>query len=169
MPRKAPDQVIEHRLSFSNKERDALQDMIEKSQKNHQIRSASLAIPGILGGTGILWAAIGLGASLGMWSMATTARNGYEKLRSGTAFESVPPKIDEEIASINLEIQDLRGVIANPDSTVAEKTQAKDRIAYLEGQIVRLEAKKRGVDRASGFVSGFIETRDSWLGQILHL
>ena len=62
MPRKAPDQVIEHRISLSNFERTQLIEQIDKQREN-ALYAAGVSQIGAIAGSGVLlW---GLGAYLG--------------------------------------------------------------------------------------------------------
>lgn len=62
MPRKAPDKVIEHRISLSNFERTQLIEQIEKQREN-ALYTAGVSQIGAIAGSGVLlW---GLGAYLG--------------------------------------------------------------------------------------------------------
>lgn len=57
MPRKAPEQVIEHRISFSNFERTQIIKQIEKNRENN-LFSAGINQVGAIAGSGVLlWAA----------------------------------------------------------------------------------------------------------------
>ena len=53
MPRKAPDQVIEHRISLSNFERQQIIDQLEKSRDNKVITSA-VSQAGAIAGSSLL-------------------------------------------------------------------------------------------------------------------
>ena len=55
MPRKAPDQVIEHRISLSNFERQQIIDQLEKSRDNKVITSAVSQVGAIAGSSLLLY------------------------------------------------------------------------------------------------------------------
>ena len=55
MPRKAPDQVIEHRISLSNFERSTLLEELDKQRENALYRSGIAQIGGVLGSSALLW------------------------------------------------------------------------------------------------------------------
>ena len=53
MPRKAPDQVIEHRISLSNFERQQIIDQLEK-QRDNKLISAGINQVGAIAGSSLL-------------------------------------------------------------------------------------------------------------------
>jgi len=69
MPRKAPDKVIEHRISLSNFERTQIIEQIEKSRENSLIKSGINQIGGIAG-SGVLLYAVGAYFGIGLFSSA---------------------------------------------------------------------------------------------------
>ena len=69
MPRKAPDKVIEHRISLSNFERTQLLEQIEKTRENSLIKSGINQIGGIAG-SGVLLYAVGAYFGVGLFSSA---------------------------------------------------------------------------------------------------
>lgn len=69
MPRKAPDKVIEHRISLSNFERTQLLEQIEKNRENSLIKSGINQIGGIAG-SGVLLYAVGAYFGIGIFSSA---------------------------------------------------------------------------------------------------
>lgn len=73
MPRKAPDKVIEHRISLSNFERTQLIQQIEKQRENALYKAGVSQIGAIAGSGVLLW---GLGAYLG-YGLFSTA---YDKV-----------------------------------------------------------------------------------------
>lgn len=73
MPRKAPDQVIEHRISLSNFERTQLTQQIEKQRENALYKAGVSQIGSVLGSGVLLW---GIGAYLG-YGLFSTA---YDKV-----------------------------------------------------------------------------------------
>jgi hypothetical protein len=72
MPRKAPDKVIEHRISLSNFERTQLLEQIEKNRENGLIKSGINQIGGIAG-SGVLLYAVGAYFGIGIFSSAYDA------------------------------------------------------------------------------------------------
>jgi len=82
MPRKAPTEVIEHRISFSDKERQQIERVISTQQANVAIDgvTATLQAAGsALAGGGMLWAAIGLVAWFGGGKILDAAKSTLEK------------------------------------------------------------------------------------------
>jgi len=82
MPRKAPTEVIEHRISFSDKERQQIERVIQTQQANVAIDgvTATLQAAGsALAGGGMLWAAIGLVAWFGGGKILDAAKGTLEK------------------------------------------------------------------------------------------
>lgn len=63
MPRKAPDQVIEHRISLSNFERSQIIEQLEKSRDNKLLSSGINQVGAIAGSSLLLY---GLGLYLGI-------------------------------------------------------------------------------------------------------
>lgn len=68
MPRKAPDKVIEHRISLSNFERTQLIEQIEKQRENALYKAGVSQIGAIAGSGVLLW---GIGAYLGYGLFST--------------------------------------------------------------------------------------------------
>ena len=68
MPRKAPDQVIEHRISLSNFERTQLTQQIEKQRENALYKAGVSQIGSVVGSGVLLW---GIGAYLGIGLFST--------------------------------------------------------------------------------------------------
>lgn len=82
MPRKAPTEVIEHRISFSDKERQQIERVIQTQQANVAIDgvTATLQAAGsALAGGGMLWAAIGLVAWFGGGKILDAMKGTVEK------------------------------------------------------------------------------------------
>ena len=68
MPRKAPDKVIEHRISLSNFERSKIMEELERTRTN-KLYSAGISQAGQIVGSGVLlW---GIGAYLGFGLFST--------------------------------------------------------------------------------------------------
>lgn len=67
MPRKAPDKVIEHRISLSNFERTQILEQIEKNRENALIKSGISQI-GSVAGSGVLLYAVGAYFGIGLFS-----------------------------------------------------------------------------------------------------
>jgi len=63
MPRKAPNQVIEHRLSFSNFEREQILNQLSLNRDNQLFTSGINSVGSILGGGALLW---GIGLYFGL-------------------------------------------------------------------------------------------------------
>ena len=63
MPRKAPNQVIEHRISLSNFEREQLINQLTLSRDNRLYASGINSVGSILGGGALLW---GIGLYFGL-------------------------------------------------------------------------------------------------------
>lgn len=63
MPRKSPTEVIEHRISFSNFERDLIVETLEKNRENRLYQAGVSQIGSIVGSSVLLW---GIGAYLGI-------------------------------------------------------------------------------------------------------
>lgn len=63
MPRKSPTEVIEHRISFSNFERDLIVETLEKNRENALYQAGVSQIGSIVGSSVLLW---GIGAYLGI-------------------------------------------------------------------------------------------------------
>ncbi len=63
MPRKSPTEVIEHRISFSNFERDLIVETLEKNRENALYEAGVSQIGSIVGSSVLLW---GIGAYLGI-------------------------------------------------------------------------------------------------------
>lgn len=63
MPRKAPNQVIEHRISLSNFEREQILSQLEKQRENQLYASGISSAGAVLGGGALLW---GIGLYFGI-------------------------------------------------------------------------------------------------------
>ena len=82
MPRKAPSSVIEHRISFSDKERSQIEQIIKTHQTNvavDGVTSTLQAVGSSLAGGGVLWASIGLVAWFGGGILLDKAKNATNK------------------------------------------------------------------------------------------
>lgn len=63
MPRKSPTEVIEHRISFSNFERDLIVETLEKNRESRLYEAGVSQIGSVVGSSVLLW---GIGAYLGI-------------------------------------------------------------------------------------------------------
>jgi len=84
--RKKTDQVIEHRISFSDLERKQIQQVIDTQKANvavDGITSTMQAAGSALAGGGVLWAAVGLMAWFGGGALFDAAKNQGNKLWNG--------------------------------------------------------------------------------------
>jgi len=138
MPRKSPDQVIEHRISLSNFERTKLLEQIEKSREISLINSGINQIGGIAG-SGVLLYAVGAYFGIGLFS--TT----YDKIRD----------VVNSTSSIFADFLNPAGVGNYSDEDAARVTNAFNVIdvgiadhrtleransAAIQGQIAKLQA-----------------------------
>jgi len=82
MPRKAPNQVIEHRISFSDKERSQIEQIIKTHQTNVAVDGVTATLQAVgssLAGGGLLWASIGLVAWFGGGILLDKAKDAGSK------------------------------------------------------------------------------------------
>lgn len=138
MPRKAPDQVIEHRISLSNFERTQILEQIEKNRENALIKSGISQI-GSVAGSGVLLYAVGAYFGIGLFSSA------YDKVRdivNSTASSladflnpaGVGNYSDEEAFRVTTVFNTL-------DVGIAEhRTLERANSAAAQGQIAKLQA-----------------------------
>ena len=81
MPRKAPDQVIEHRIALSNFERTQLLEQIEKNRENKLYQAGLSQVGSVLGSGVLLW---GIGAYLG-YGIFSSAYNKVSDIVNATS------------------------------------------------------------------------------------
>lgn len=77
MPKKAPDNVIEHRLTFGNIERDAINEFKQNQKINFGIKS-TLAIGGLAAGVGLGYLAYSVVKYLGVGDIVSDVKNNIE-------------------------------------------------------------------------------------------
>jgi hypothetical protein len=90
MPRKAPDKVIEHRISLSNFERTQILEQIEKNRENSLIKSGINQIGGIAG-SGVLLYAVGAYFGIGIFSSAYDAVSDFVNNTSSSLADFLNP------------------------------------------------------------------------------
>lgn len=79
MPKKAPDKVIEHRLTFGNIERDAINEFKQSQKINYGIKS-TLAISGLVAGVGLGYLAYSVVKYLGVGDIVSDVKNKVEDI-----------------------------------------------------------------------------------------
>ena len=83
MPRKAPTEVIEHRISFSDKERKQIEELFTISKTKVAVDGVTAtlqAVGGALAGGGMFWASLGLVAWFGGGKIIDAAKSTTEKV-----------------------------------------------------------------------------------------
>lgn len=138
MPRKAPDQVIEHRISLSNFERTQILEQIEKNRENGLIKSGINQIGGIAG-SGVLLYAVGAYFGIGIFSSLYDSVTGWINNTSSSLADFLNPAgvgnySDEEAARVT-------NVFNVLDVGIAEHRELeRANSAAGQGQIVQLQA-----------------------------
>lgn len=138
MPRKAPDKVIEHRISLSNFERTQILEQIEKNRENALIKSGINQI-GSIAGSGVLLYAVGAYFGIGLFSSA------YDKIRDvvNTTSSSLadflnPAGVGNYSDDEAFRVTNVFNVL---DVGIAEhRTLERANSAAIQGQIAKLQA-----------------------------
>lgn len=158
MPRKAPNQVIEHRISFSNFERDQILSQLEKQRENRLYASGIASAGAVLGGGALLWG-IGLYFGINLYDKAKdnlqdfvdnsstyisdilTQVTGGLTPREQEFFRRAFDKLDEEIRKLNrqeaLDDSAIAGTVAlmrQGDLTYEEGKAILDKVAESQDQ-----------------------------------
>jgi len=137
MPRKAPDKVIEHRISLSNFERTKIMEELERTRTNNLIKSGISQVGSIAGSGVLLW---GIGAYLGFGIFSA----GFDKVStwvnntsSGLADFLNPAGVgnysDEEASRVTRAFNLLDHAI------VDHRTLERANIVAIQGQIAMLQ------------------------------
>lgn len=138
MPRKAPDKVIEHRISLSNFERTQILEQIEKNRENALIKSGINQIGGIAG-SGVLLYAVGAYFGVGIFSsvynkVADVVNTASYNLADFLNPAGVGNYTDEEAGRVT-------NVFNVLDVGIAEhRTLERANSAAMTGQIAQLQA-----------------------------
>lgn len=192
MPRKAPDQVIEHRISLSNFERSQIIDQLEKNRTNSMITSGISQVGTVLGSGVLLY---GLGAYFGIgilsagketfdkvtntlsdylfeaFSMGIKQADPVKEARFASAFD----RLDEAIVAHReldlLASAELEGFRANArntgDNTATPQMLAVvEKLRYIKNLRTAIEITR---DRVREFNRAYLITPDGnncpeWLG-----
>lgn len=132
MPRKAPDKVIEHRISFSDLERRKIIESIDEINRLRPVKAWGGAIGSAGGGGALVFAAI-LGAFYLGWDGKSFLDNlkGLAKT-AADPFGLLEGKIGDRIAKNEARIIELESVLSDANSTSAAKAAAqKEKIKLM--------------------------------------
>jgi len=105
MPRKAPERVVEHRISFSDKERSQIEQIIKTAQTNvavDGVTSTLNALGGALAGGGLFWASLGLVVWFGGGKILDATKSTINKTWD-IINESIADPISDAIVDATLE------------------------------------------------------------------
>lgn len=165
MPRKAPNQVIEHRISLSNFEREQLLQQLEKNRENRLYSSGISSAGAVLGSGALLW---GIGLYFGYnlfdkakdsvqdWVDTTstyiadilTEVTGGLTEREREFFRKAFDALDEEIRKLNrqeqLDDSAIAGTVAlmrSGELTYAEGKAILDTVAISQEQTAALRVE----------------------------
>lgn len=138
MPRKAPDKVIEHRISLSNFERTQILEQIEKNRENALIKSGINQI-GSIAGSGVLLYAVGAYFGIGLFSSAyDKISNIVNSTSSGLADFLNPAGVGNYSDDEAFRVTNVFNVL---DVGIAEhRTLERANAAAIQGQIALLQA-----------------------------
>jgi len=105
MPRKAPDKVIEHRISLSNFERDKILEELSRSRENKLYASAINQVGAVAGSSLLLY---GLGLYLGL-----------------NLFKDAKDYIFDFVDDASTSLADMAGGIIDPTGTIMTTAEAE--------------------------------------------
>jgi len=105
MPRKAPDKVIEHRISLSNFERDKILEELSRSRENRLYASAINQVGAVAGSSLLLY---GLGLYLGL-----------------NLFKDAKDAIFDFVDNTSTTLADVAGGIIDPTGTIMTTAEAE--------------------------------------------
>jgi len=138
MPRKAPDQVIEHRIALSNFERTQLLEQIEKNREN-KLYQAGLSQVGSVFGSGVLLWGIGAYLGYGLFSSAYNKVSDIVNATSSGLADILNPEgqgnySEDEAYRVSQAFNSLdRGIVEH-------RTLERANAAAMNGQIAMLQA-----------------------------
>ena len=144
MPRKAPDQVIEHRIALSNFERTQLLEQIEKNRENKLYQAGLSQVGSVLGSGVLLW---GIGAYLGygIFSSAYNKVSDFVNVTSSGLADFLNPAgqgnySDEEAYRVSQAFNSLdRGIVAHRNAEQANSAASAGAIARLRNGEITLD------------------------------
>jgi len=145
MPRKAPDKVIEHRISLSNFERTQILEQIEKNRENGLIKSGINQIGGIAG-SGVLLYAVGAYFGIGIFSSVYDSVTGWINNTTSSLADFLNPAgvgnySDEEAFRVTTAFNTLDvGIAEHRELERANSAAANGLVARLQsGEITHAE------------------------------
>jgi len=144
MPRKAPDQVIEHRIALSNFERTQLLEQIEKNRENKLYQAGLSQVGSVLGSGVLLW---GIGAYLGygIFSSAFNKVSDVVNATSSGLADFLNPTgqgnySDDEAYRVSQAFNSLdRGIVAHRNAEQANSAASAGAIARLRNGDITLD------------------------------
>lgn len=152
MPRKAPNQVIEHRISFSDFERDRVKELMQLQKTNSAVKGVTSSIQSVgslVAGGGLLWASVGLVIWFGSGVLLDKAKNAVENTWEYINKEIANP-ISDFIVDATLEgkpqfdTEYWRSIAKQDDQRIKEAQAEVDKYALPGSQYY---------DREKGFVA----------------
>ena len=144
MPRKAPDQVIEHRIALSNFERTQLLEQIEKNRENKLYQAGLSQVGSVLGSGVLLW---GIGAYLG-YGIFSSAYNKVSDIVNATSSgladilnpEGQGNYSEDEAYRVSQAFNSLdRGIVAHRNAEQANSAASAGAIARLRNGDITLD------------------------------
>ena len=142
MPRKAPTQVIEHRICFSDYERRALVETITEHQ--HTARLKAYAQLG--GSASLIYGAVAVGFLWGVPSLmdwffnSRIVQTATESMNPGALLRTKEDEIRAQIGANQEKIIEYDVIISSPDSTEAAKSYAREQRQKLQNANAKLTA-----------------------------
>ena len=165
MPRKAPNQVVEHRISFSNFERQQIIEQLEKQRDNQLLTSGIQGAGSIIGSGALLW---GIGLYFGYNLVSKAKENIQDFVDSSSTyiadiltevtggltaderefFRKAFDSLDEEIRKLNrqeeLDDSAIAGTVAlmrQGDLTYEEGKAILDKVAESQAETAEIRAQ----------------------------
>ena len=144
MPRKAPDQVIEHRIALSNFERTQLLEQIEKNREN-KLYQAGLSQVGSVVGSGVLLWGIGAYLGYGIFSSAYNKVSDIVNATSSGLADILNPEgqgnySEDEAYRVSQAFNSLdRGIVAHRNAEQANSAASAGAIARLRNGDITLD------------------------------
>lgn len=165
MPRKAPNQVVEHRISFSNFERQQIIEQLEKQRDNQLLTSGIQGAGSIIGSGALLW---GIGLYFG-YNLVSKAKENIQDFVDNSStyiadiltevtggltaderefFRKAFDSLDEEIRKLNrqeeLDDSAIAGTVAlmrQGDLTYDEGKAILDKVAESQAETAEIRAQ----------------------------
>lgn len=146
MPRKAPQQIIEHRICFSDYERKALAETITTFNELAPIRAYGSGVGALVGSGALLYGAVAVGFLWGVPSLmdwffnSNAVKTAQESMNPGALLRKKESELRQTIANNQEKIIEYETIIADKDASDAAKSYARQQKQELISQNAKLTA-----------------------------